>query len=89
MRILYAPNIHIDISSHVWPLGSEVTQSGQTLCNPMDYSLPGSSIHGIFQVRVLEWFAIPSPGDLPDPGIEPRSPALQADTLVSELPGKP
>ena len=31
----------------------------------------------------------PSPGDLPDPGIEPRSPALQADTLPAELPGKP
>ena len=31
----------------------------------------------------------PSPGDLPDPGIEPRSPALQADTLTSESPGKP
>ena len=58
MRILYAPNIHIDISSHVWPLGSEVAQSGPTLCNPMDYSLPGSSIHGVFQARVLEWVAI-------------------------------
>ena len=31
----------------------------------------------------------PSPGDLPDPGIEPRSPVLQADALLSELPGKP
>ena len=31
----------------------------------------------------------PSPGDLPDPGIKPRSPALQADALISELPGKP
>ena len=34
---------------------SEVAQSHPTLCNPMDYSLPGSSIHGIFQARVLEW----------------------------------
>ena len=31
----------------------------------------------------------PSPGDLPDPGVEPRSPALQADALLSEPPGKP
>ena len=54
----------------------------------MDYSLPGSSVHGIFQARVLEWVAIPSPGDLPNPGIEPRSPALQADALLSESPGK-
>ena len=37
---------------------SEVAQSGQTLSNPMDCSLPGSSIHGIFQARVLEWVAI-------------------------------
>ena len=37
---------------------SEVTQSCLTLCDPMDYSLPGSSIHGIFQARVLEWGAI-------------------------------
>ena len=37
---------------------SEVTQSCQTLCNPMDCSLPGSFIHGIFQARILEWIAI-------------------------------
>ena len=37
---------------------SGVTQSCPTLCNPMDCSLPGSSIHGIFQARVLEWVAI-------------------------------
>ena len=37
---------------------SEVAQLCPTLCNPMDCSLPGSSIHGIFQVRVLEWVAI-------------------------------
>ena len=55
----------------------------------MDCSPPGSSVLGIFQARMLEWFAIPSPGDLPDPGMEPRSPALQADSLPSEPPGKP
>ena len=37
---------------------SEVTQSCLTLCDPMDCSLPGSSVHGIFQARVLEWVAI-------------------------------
>ena len=37
---------------------SEVTQLCLTLCDPMDCSLPGSSVHGIFQVRVLEWVAI-------------------------------
>ena len=60
---------------------SEVAQLCPTLCDPMDCSLPGSSIHGIFQARVLEWIAISSPGDLPDPGIEPRSPVLQTDAL--------
>ena len=43
---------------------------------------------GILQARILEWLAI-SPGDLPDPGIEPRSPALQANSLLSWSPGKP
>ena len=37
---------------------SELAQSCPTLCNPMDCSLPGSSVHGIFQARILEWFAI-------------------------------
>ena len=37
---------------------SEVAQSGPTLSDPMDWSLPGSSIHGIFQARILEWGAI-------------------------------
>ena len=55
-----------------------------TLCDPMDCGLPDSSVHGIFQARVLEWIAISSPGDLPDSGFEPRSPALEADSLPSE-----
>ena len=56
-------------------------------CNHVDWSLPGSSAHGLLQARILKWVAIPFPGDLPDPGIEPRSPALQAASLLS--PGKP
>ena len=51
--------------------------------------LMDSSIHGIFQTRILEWLPFPSPGDLRDPGIEPWSPALQAESLWSEPPGKP
>ena len=54
----------------------------------MDCSLPGSSDGEILQASVLEWVAFPSPGDLPDPGTEPGSPALQADALSSEPPGK-
>ena len=60
-----------------------------TLCDPMDYRPPGSYVYGIPQVRILEWVAIISLGDLPDPGIKPMFPALQADSLPSEPPGKP
>ena len=55
----------------------------------MDHSSPGSSVYGILQARILEWVAMPPPGDLPIPGIKPRSPALEADSLPSEPPGKP
>ena len=48
-------------------------QSCLTLCDPMGCSPPGSSVHGILQARILEWVAVPSSGDLPDPGIEPMS----------------
>ena len=68
---------------------SEVAQSCPTFGDPMDCSLPGFSLHGIFQARVLEWGAISFSGDLPDPGVKPRFPILQADALLSEPPGKP
>ena len=49
--------------------------------------LPGSSIHGILQARILEWVA--SPRDLPNPGVrEPRSPTLQVISLPAEPPEK-
>ena len=67
---------------------SSVAKSCLTLCNPVDHSLPGSFVHGILQARIPEWAAIPSPGILPDPAIKPRSPALQADSLLSEPPVK-
>ena len=60
-----------------------------TLSDPMDLSPLGSSVHGILQARIQEWVAIPFSGDLPNLGIEPRSPALQADSFLSEPPGKP
>ena len=66
-----------------------VAQSCLTLCDPMDCSLPGSSVHGILQARILEWVTIPFYRGSSDPGIEPRSPELQADSLLSEPPGKP
>ena len=54
----------------------------------MDCSLPGSSIHGIFPGKNTGVGChFPLQGNLPDPGIEPGSPALQADALPSEPPG--
>jgi len=47
------------------------------------------TVHGILQTRILEWIAFPSPEDLPNPGIKPRSPALQMDSLTAEPQGKP
>ena len=58
-------------------------------CDPLDCSLPGSSVRGILQARILQWVAIPFSGDLPNPEMEPRSPTLQVDSLPSESPGKP
>ena len=52
-----------------------VAQLCPTLSDPMDCSPPGSSVHGIFQARILQIGILlcPLPGDLPNPGIEPRS----------------
>ena len=52
----------------------------------MNFTPPGSSAHAISQSRILEWVA--TPGD-PNPGIEPRYPSLQADSLPAEPQGKP
>ena len=65
--------------------GSKVAQSCPTLCDTVDP--PGSSARGILQARYWSGLPFPSPGDLLNPGIEPRSPALQADALTSEPPG--
>ena len=71
-------------------------QSCLTVCNTMDCSPPGSSVHGIFQANFpgeyWSGFPFPPPGDLPDPGIKPASPvspALQADSLPTEPSGRP
>ena len=59
-----------------------------TVGDPMDCSPPGSSIQGFSRQEYWSGLPFPSPGDLPDPGIEPRSPTLQADSLTSAPPGK-
>ena len=67
-------------------------QSYLTLCDPMDYSLPGSSVHGdSHKYSQKHWSGLPfpSPGDLPDPGIEPGSSALAGGFFITEPPRKP
>ena len=65
-----------------------ITQLCLTLCNTKDCSLPDSSVHGILQARILERVDSPFSRESSLPR-EPRSSALQADSLISELPGKP
>ena len=57
-----------------------VVQSCPALCDPMDCSSPGSSVHGTLQTRILEWVVIP---------FKPESPSLQEDSLLSEPQGEP
>ena len=66
-----------------------VSLRGAGLCNPMDCSPPGSSSMELSRQEYWSGSPFPSPGDLPNPGIKPGSPALQEDSLLSELPGKP
>ena len=77
---------HLFISSLVC-VRAKFLQLCLTLCDLMDCSLPGSSVHGISQARILEWIAISDPaGDLPDPGIELESltsPALAGGFFIN------
>ena len=66
-----------------------VTQLRLTLCDPVDCSPPASSVHGILQARILEWVAMPSSRGSSQPRVEPRSLAVQEDSLPSEPPGNP
>ena len=64
-------------------------QSCPILCDPVDRSLPGSPSMAFSRQEYWSELPYPPPGDLPDPGIGPRSPALAADFFPTELPGKP
>ena len=76
---------HISFLTQSWyNCEVKVAQSCPTLSNPRDYT-----VHVILQTRMLEWAAVPFSRGLPNPGIKPRSPTLQANSLPSELPAKP
>ena len=74
---------------HSNPKESEVAQSCPTLCDSRTVAHQAPPSMGFS--RQEYWSGLPflSPGDLPDPGIEPRSPKLQADALTSAPPGNP
>ena len=66
------------------------TQLYMALCNPMDCCIPQAPLlMGFSMQEYWSGLSFSPPGDLPNPGIQLRSPALQADSLLSEPPGKP
>ena len=67
----------------------EVAQLCPTLCNRMDCSTSGFSIHGILQAIILEWVSMPFTRGCSQPRNQTQSPALQADSLPSEPQGRP
>ena len=69
-------------------VGNESRSDMSDSVTPRTIAHQESSVHGIPQARIWIELPFPSPGYLPDPGIEPGSPALQADSLLSEPPGK-
>ena len=68
---------------------SEVTQLRPVFATPWTVAYQAPPSMGFSRQEYWSGLPFSSPGDLPDPGIEPGSPALQADTLTSEPPGKP
>ena len=70
-------------------LRAKSLQSCLTLCDPMDCSPPGSSVHVILQARILAWVAMPSSRGSSYPGIEPGSPAFQRDSYHLTHQGSP
>ena len=81
LHVLSVPYLYVHAQS---------LQSCLTLCNPMDGSPPGfPPSTGFSRQEYWSELPCPSPGNLPYPGVKPRSPALQADSLRSELPRKP
>ena len=83
------------VFNSLWPYGLCWIKLGPCCCPSdrlypsMDCSPQDSTVHGVLQARKLYELPLPSPGDLPYPGIEPGSPTLQVDSLLSEPPGKP
>ena len=85
-----APNcLESDLSLNLLLGGGLVAKSCLTLATLWTVARQAPLSMGFFQARMLEWVAISSSGDLPDPGIEPVSPALAGRFSVIEPPGRP
>ena len=81
---------HIPINTHTHTVRAKSLQLCPTLCDPMNCSPPGSSVHGILQARILEWVVMPSSGGIsPILNFQPGSPALQVDSLLLSDQGSP
>ena len=88
LSTLSPPPSHIQLQPH-WPCVCVHAQSHPTLCNPTDGSPPGSSVMGFSRQEYWSGLPRPSPGDLPDPGIEAASPTRAGAFFTTEPPGKP
>ena len=95
MLVLIRVDSHQLINKLLSPLSTHkccccclVAKSCLSLCDPIDHSPPGSSVHGISRARILEWVAISSSGGLPRSGIEPTSPSLAGRFFTTEPSGK-
>ena len=84
LKIIYTTTIRQDILSL-----SLVTKSCLSLATPCTIACQAPLSMGFSRQEYWSGLPFPSPGDLPDPGIEPRSPTLQANSLLTELWGKP
>ena len=72
-----------------WSLNWFIAVESDSFATSWNCSLPGSTVHGFFQARILKRIAISFSGDFPNPGIEPMSPALIGRFYIIEPPGKP
>ena len=84
--MLYSRSLLANYFIHSKEKKREVTQSCPTLCNPMAVAYQAPPSMEFSRQEYWSGVPFPSPGDLPNPGIEPGSPTSQADTLPSELP---
>ena len=92
MSLCMSPNLYnsrLSMKQDCIQSESEVTQSRLTLCDPWTVVGQAPLSMGFSRQEYWSGLPFPSPRNLPDPGIEPESPVLQADSLPSELPGNP